>query len=105
MESVMCKDKPKPAGSGWFSLIIGVGSIVAVVAFTLHGKTLKETIDPELALAIWMVVSGNIMFAWGLRRIITTESKSFQVGQETINFCVAVMAVTFTILAIILQKG
>jgi hypothetical protein len=95
----------KPAGSGWFSLVLGVAFIVVVVVFALLGKRAKDVVDPDLLLAVWMIGSGAIMGIWGLQRIIrTTAKRNYQIGQETINLCVAIIAVTFTILAIILQK-
>lgn len=95
----------KPAGSGWFSLILGVALILVVVVMASLGRRAKDVVDPDQLLAAWMIGSGAIMGIWGLQRIIrTTAKRDYQLGQNTINVCVAIIAVTFTILAIILQK-
>jgi hypothetical protein len=60
---------------------------------------------PHPVLVLWMVGSGGMLAIWGIVRCITTNKKrDFRIGQSTINLCIAVIAVTFTILAIILQK-
>ncbi len=97
-------DKPKPIGSGWFSLIIGIAFILLVLVFWLLGKR-PQDVSPDIVLAVWMIVSGVIMGVWGLARIFTTTARSdYRIGQATINLCVAIVAVTFTILAFLYKK-
>ncbi len=44
-----------------------------------------------------MIGSGAIMGIWGLQRIIrTTAKRDCPKGQDAINVCVAIIAVTFT---------
>jgi len=94
----------KPAGSGWFSLAIGAASILTVIVFWHLGKDVRS-ISPNYVLAGWLIFSGLMMGAWGIVRINSTNAKNdLRVGQDTINFCVAMIAVTFAILAIVLQK-
>jgi hypothetical protein len=94
----------KPAGSGWFSLMIGTTSIIMVLAFWLCGKDVGS-INPNYVIAAWMIFSGIVMSLWGIVRIISASAKTdLRVGQNTINFCVAIIAVTFAILALVMPK-
>jgi predicted phage tail protein len=94
----------KPAGSGWFSLIVGIASILIVAIFWLLGKD-ATTINGNYIIAAWMIFSGVVMAVWGIVRIATaTAQTDLRIGQNTINFCVAIIGVTFAILAIVVDK-
>ncbi len=94
----------KPAGSGWFSLLIGVLFLACVLIFVVW------RIDPESftggqLLAAWTTFAGLILVAWGARRILATAKKNDPtIGQNTINLVVGILAVTFTIWSIILTS-
>jgi hypothetical protein len=96
----------KPTGSGWFSLIVGSAFILLVLVFWLRGNGVGS-INPNYLLAAWMIFSGVLMSGWGITRILSTSAKHdwWRIGQNTINFCVAIIAATFAILAILMQKG
>jgi len=93
----------KPIGSGYFSLLVGAGmSIFAIVALITR---LQIPLDPRLVLNAWILAAGFIMVMWGLGRIwTTTATHDYRVGQSTINMAVALLAVAFTIWAVIAAK-
>ncbi|MCK1642480.1 hypothetical protein IVA95_34220 [Bradyrhizobium sp. 157] len=90
----------KPAGSGLFSLLLGVASILLVFICWLLAVDIRK-IRPEVVLAVWTIASGSLMALWGIRRYFNVKSK---IGQPTINAWVAIFAVTCTIWAIIAEK-
>src|ERR1700686_5516158 len=90
----------KPAGSGLFSLLLGIALILLVLVCWLSGVNVRK-VRPELVLAVWTVASASIMALWGLGRYFNVKVK---VGQPTITAWVAIFAVTFTIWAIIAEK-
>lgn len=95
----------KPAGSGWFSLSIGITFILMALTVWCTGKSPQELVKPERVLVIWMIVAGLIMATWGIvRSLSTTAKKDYRIGQETINMCVGIIAATFAIWAIIAVK-
>jgi hypothetical protein len=90
----------KPAGSGLFSMLLGIVVVLLVLIFWLYGVDVRK-IKPEVVLAVWTIGSGGIMALWGLGRYCNVKTK---VGQPTITAWVAIFAVTFTIWAIIAEK-
>lgn len=94
----------KPVGSGWFALTLG-SVCICVAIWVAHEKdSLISVLKPNYVLAGWMIFSGLILALWGFLRIRSTSAtRDFRIGQDTINLCVAIMAVTFTLLAIVLQ--
>ncbi|WP_439372689.1 hypothetical protein [Bradyrhizobium sp. DASA03120] len=96
-----CEAKPgRPALSGLFSLVLGIGSMLVVLTCWFYGVNVRK-IKPEVVLAVWTVTSGSIMAVWGLGRYLGWKPK---VGQPTITAWVAIFAVTFTIWAIVAEK-
>jgi hypothetical protein len=94
----------KPAGSGWFSLVIGgVFFLLAVLILIFRWDVSK--INANHVLTAWMIFSGIVMGVWGIVRIkTTTKPGNPQVGQNTLNFCVAIIGATFAILALVIAK-
>ena len=95
-------ESTKPQGSGWFSLGVGVIFIMAAVIYfvtpiTFHAKDV---------LPAWLIVSGSILIGWGTSRVYNVRFKknTVFVGQDTINMVTAILAITFTIAAIIITK-
>jgi hypothetical protein len=80
----------KPAGPGWFSVTLAILSILVVIA----AVQIKDFVDPDWVFLIWVAGSGLIMLAWGAKT-------GFRIGKDTISAWVAILAVTFAILAII----
>jgi amino acid transporter len=96
-------ESDRPAGSGWFSLLLGMALIVLVLICWLSGANVK--VKPEMVLAVWTIASASIMALWGLGRILNKRpALLLKVGQPTITAWVAIFAVTFTIWAIIAAK-
>jgi hypothetical protein len=93
-------ESDKPAGSGLFSLLLGIALIFFVLICWLSGVNVRK-VKPEVVLAVWTLASGSIMALWGLGRYFNVKVK---VGQPTITAWVAIFAVTFTIWAIIAEK-
>jgi hypothetical protein len=90
--------EPKPKGSGWFAVGSGV---VFLVAFICSFKWELSKISPYLLFKAWLVIATAILLAWGARRIRTGRD-DWTIGQNTINFVVAIVGATFAILAIVL---
>ncbi|WP_036048725.1 hypothetical protein [Bradyrhizobium sp. Tv2a-2] len=94
----------KPAGSGWFSFVIGTAFILLAVLILAVPWDVGK-INANQVLMAWMIFSGLVMGFWGLVRILTaTRPTDLRVGQNTLNFCVAIIGATFAILAIVVEK-
>jgi hypothetical protein len=95
-------ESTKPQGSGWFSLGVGVILIIAAAMYFVTPITfLAEDVLPA-----WLIVSGLIMIVWGANRLYNVffKTNTILVGQDTINMVTAILAITFTIAAIIIEK-
>lgn len=90
--------EPKPKGSGWFA--VGSGAIF-LVAFICSFKWDLSKIPPYLLFKAWLLIATAILLGWGARRIRTGRA-DWTIGQNTINFVVAILGATFAILAIVL---
>jgi len=55
---------------------------------------------------LWLIVSGSILIGWGINRIynVLFNKTTILVGQDTTNTVTAMLAITFTIAAIIIEK-
>jgi hypothetical protein len=89
----MPDEKPKPKGSGIFAVVFG---LLALLASFQHGLT---KIPPDLLVKAWLLFVAAILIGWGANRI-RVGSKNLTVGQDTINFVVAIMGATFALLAL-----
>ena len=97
------KEKDKPIGSGYFSLLIGAVFLIFAIFALIYRIEIPR--DPRLVLNVWIIVAGLIMMMWGIKRIVkSTRRKDYDVGQPTINMVVALTAVAFTIWAVIAAK-
>jgi hypothetical protein len=86
----------KPRGSGIFAIIFGV---LFFIALFCTPQILK--ISPVFILKTWFGFVGAILLWWGVYRVWTTTSDSFAVGQDTINWVVAIFAATLALLDIV----
>jgi hypothetical protein len=98
---VEMSDNNKSVGSGYFSAFAGLMSIIfgALAYLTPH-----IVIDPKLVLVAWLLLSGTFMSVWGVNRVINGDKRLTYIGQPTLNFVTAVLAVTFAIWAVIASK-
>jgi hypothetical protein len=91
--------EPKPKGSGWFAA--GAGVLFLVVFICSFVWDLSK-IPPYLLFKAWLLLATVILLWWGIRRVQTGRDDR-TVGQNTINFVVAIIGVTFAILAIVVS--
>ena len=91
--------KQKPKGSGWFAAGSGV---VFLVAFICSFVWDLSKIPPYLLFKAWLLIATAILLGWGIRRIRTGRD-DWTVGQNTINFVVAIIGATMAILAIVVS--
>jgi hypothetical protein len=86
-----------PKGSGYFAASIGlVFLVVLAVSFFEDLKNLP----PDWLLRIWLLFAGVILVGWGANRI-KNGRPSWVIGQETLNFVVAVVGATIAIFALL----
>jgi len=88
-----------PKGSGYFSAIVGIAFLVAlVVSFFVDVKS----ISPIRFFQLWLAFAALILLIWGVNRVRTGDP-NWTVGQNTINFVVAVFGATIAILTLVAQ--
>lgn len=82
-----------------------IGLLCIIVVYYYFDR--KIPTDPQLILKLWLFISGATLINWGVTRIRTASEiakKDFKVGQPTINMAVAILAVAFTIWAVLASK-
>jgi hypothetical protein len=91
----------KPVGSGYFAAVAGLVFFVAATA-TLFAAvvTWARSLDAVDVLRAWCLFAGAILLAWGINRIVTGDKQDHRIGQDTMNFVVAVVAATFGLMAL-----
>ncbi len=92
--------KPKPQGSGYFALSAGLlflGAFITSIAFDLR------TISLYGAFQAWLLFAAAILVIWGAARVRTGAKQDFRIGQNTINFVVAIVGATIALLALVKQ--
>lgn len=101
----MSDDKPKPIGSGVFSLAGGVAFLV-LLAGSLWFDLRK--VDPYVVFQCWLLFAAAILIIWGCVRIAKVRREKplrWEVGQSTLNFVVGVIAATAAIFAFVSLRG
>lgn len=98
------KTKPKPIGSGVFSLAGGVAFL-----FLLAGSLWFDLrkIDPYVVFQYWLLFAAAILIVWGCVRIAKVRKKqprNWEIGQSTLNFVVGVIAATAAFFAFLSQR-
>jgi hypothetical protein len=83
----------KPKGSGYFAAVAGA----LFLALLLLVDVTK--ISREYVLRTWFFFAGAVLLGWGTNRAINGED-DWRVGQDTINFVVAIVGATAAILAL-----
>jgi Kef-type K+ transport system membrane component KefB len=103
-EVVMSDGKPKPIGSGFFSLAAGVIFLLLFIGSYLYDL---RKIDPYKLFQYWLLFASAILTIWGIRRVakVWKEEYRWEVGQPTLNFVVGVIAATVAIFTLIVQHG
>jgi hypothetical protein len=87
----------KPKGSGVFSVVFGLLFVLAfLVSFWVDDVT---QLPPEWIVRVWMLFVATVLISWGANRI-KTGTPGRTVGQETINFVVSLIGVTFALIAL-----
>jgi peptidoglycan/LPS O-acetylase OafA/YrhL len=92
--------EPKPKGSGWFAA--GAGTLF-LTAFILLFFFDPRDLDPHILFMGWLIFAAAILLIWGIKRIKKGRD-DWTVGQDTINFVVAIVGATIAILTILLDK-
>jgi hypothetical protein len=87
----------RPKGSGWFAAGAGVIFLVASVCSFVWDLS---KIPPYLLFKVWLLIAAAILLGWGIRRIMQGRD-DWTVGQNTINFVVAILGLTIAILTIV----
>ena len=60
-----------------------------------------RSLSPLAILRIWCLCVGLILIGWGVDRVRNSKTKSDpMIGQDTINFVVAILAATFALVAL-----
>jgi len=85
----------KPVGSGWFALAFGLLLVITLVASFVVDLT---AVNPTFYVRAWLTFASLTLLSWGVSRIRTGARGDNRIGQETINFVVAIIAATVAIL-------
>ena len=101
----MSDGKPKPMGSGVFSLGGGVAFL-----FLLAGSLWFDlrSVDPYVVFQCWLLFAAAVLIIWGCVRIAKVHKEKprrWEVGQSTLNFVVGVIAATAAFFALVSQGG
>jgi hypothetical protein len=99
------ESKPKPMGSGFFSLVAGVAFLALLVSSYLFD--LKKT-NPYEIFRCWLLFAAGILTVWGGRRVAKVwkaKPRRWEVGQPTLNFVVGVIAATAAIFTLVVERG
>jgi hypothetical protein len=91
---------PKPKGSGWFAATAGA---IFLIVFILLLFFDPKDIDPRILFKGWLIFAATILLVWGINRIKKGRDE-WTVGQDTINFVVAIIGATIAILTILIDK-
>jgi hypothetical protein len=89
-------DKRKPTGSGYFAAVCGILYLLALVG------SLFVTVDqlsPDWIMRGWLLFVALILFWWGINRVRTGRPDP-TVGQDTINFVIALVGATVALLGL-----
>lgn len=87
-----------PVGSGYFA--IGAGALFALVFVGSFVVDLAQ-INPYRLFQTWVLVAAGMLVWWGSRRVATGDRRDRHIGQDTFNFVVAIVGVTFALLALV----
>jgi|ERR1700677_2539305 len=87
--------KEKPVGSGWFCIICGLGSFMGF--FFVH----VSQFSPDRILQVWFIFVAVVLLWWGFVRVTNKKFENLQIGQETINSVIGIMAATFALLTLL----
>jgi hypothetical protein len=95
-----CKFKkdPPPKGSGLFAVCFGIISWIIAIWFCASNANICDLSDNHL-LVLWLVASGFLGVYWGVGRILSFKNWRL-VGQDTMTFILAMLGITFAIIAI-----
>ena len=91
----------KPKGSGWFSIVFGLAFLLTFLGSSRYDYT---KIAPQDLFESWLLFIALVLIFWGIDRVKHGQN-SLRIGQPTINFIVAIMGITFALLALILDKS
>jgi hypothetical protein len=100
----MSDEKPKPIGSGFFSLAAGVAFLFLLVGSFCFDL---RKVDPYVIFQYWLFFAAAILVIWGCVRIakVHREPLRWEVGQSTLNFVVGVIAATVAIFTFVVPHG
>ena len=93
-------DKDGPKGSGWFAAAAGVVFVLVLVASFFYDL---KRLSPYALLQAWLLFAGVVLLFWGAYRIRKGKNE-MTVGQNTINFVVALIGATIAILTLLVQS-
>jgi hypothetical protein len=88
----------KSKGSGYFAAASGVLFAAAFGASFVWDLQAIARNHPSLVLRLWLFIAGAILLGWGGQRVVNGDG-SKGVGQDTLNFVVAIVGVSFALFA------
>ena len=90
----------RPLGSGVFALVFGIIFLIGTFYVSFSNFKIATSIEPEEILSVYLAISGLILLGWGINRIRYNDGR-WIVGQNTINFVMALIATVIAILSIL----
>jgi hypothetical protein len=80
------------------ALVAGLLFLAALVTSFFVKLT---SLDAYMLLQVTKGFAALILVGWGLTRLITGNRQDYRVGQDTLNFVVAVVAATVALMALV----
>ena len=90
----------RPRGSGLFAAAFGVLFLAAFIVSFFPGLHFDK-IPPVDILRVWLVFIAAVLIGWGVNRVVKTDDKGLNVGQDTIAFVIGIVAATLALLELV----
>lgn len=90
---------PRPRGSGILASVFGALFVAALVASYVVDL---RNLCPYTLFRLWLAFVAGTLLWWGINRIVRGD-QSYRVGQDTINFVVALVAASVAIFTLVVQ--
>jgi hypothetical protein len=85
----------KPVGSGYFALTFGIIFTIALIGSFWIDLT---KVNPRVVIRLWLTFVAATLIIWGFVRVKNGTPGDRRVGQDTINFVVALIGTTIILL-------
>jgi hypothetical protein len=93
--------RTKSRGSGVFAALVGLLFVGAL--WNPRGIDFVN-LNPIHLIRVWFGFAALILLTWGIYRAIRPDAETPLVGQDTLNFVVAIIGATFAILGFLTKK-